>query len=110
MGVGLEPLTGQLRILRRLLRLVDPQFAILIEETSPLPYWAISPLMTLYTHDLPTLALAQRVMDWILSRPPDAVIYLVAAVSWYLHLIVCSSSNFNCNYSLLLKKGKVSSN
>ncbi|CUA76695.1 hypothetical protein RSOLAG22IIIB_02162 [Rhizoctonia solani] len=79
MGTGLEPLTGQLRILRRLLRLADPELARLIEEASPLPYWAISPLMTLYTHDLPTLALAQRVMDWILARPPDAVIYLVAA-------------------------------
>ncbi|KAG8708830.1 40S ribosomal protein S6 [Ceratobasidium sp. 423] len=79
MGVGLEPLTGQLRILRRLIRLADPELAILIEENSPLPYWAISPLMTLYTHDLPTLALAQRVMDWILARPPHAVIYLVAA-------------------------------
>ncbi|KAL5641307.1 hypothetical protein ACGC1H_001706 [Rhizoctonia solani] len=79
MGVGLEPLTGQLRILRRLIRLADPALAILIEDASPLPYWAISPLMTLYTHDLPTLALAQRVMDWVLARPPDAVIYLVAA-------------------------------
>ncbi|CEL57684.1 GTPase-activating protein gyp10 OS=Schizosaccharomyces pombe (strain 972 / ATCC 24843) GN=gyp10 PE=4 SV=1 [Rhizoctonia solani AG-1 IB] len=78
MGVGLEPLTGQLRILRRLIRLADPGLAILIEEASPLPYWAISPLMTLYTHDLPTLALAQRVMDWMLARPPNAVIYLVA--------------------------------
>ncbi|KAG8744871.1 hypothetical protein FRC10_009241 [Ceratobasidium sp. 414] len=79
MGAGLEPLTGQLRILRRLLRLADPELATLIEETTSLPYWAISPLMTLYTHDLPTLELAQRVMDWILCRPPDAVIYLVAA-------------------------------
>lgn len=81
MGKGLEPLTGQLRILRRLLRLVDPDYARLVEESAPLPYWAISSLMTLYTHDLPTLVLAQRVMDWILCRPPDAVIYLVAAVS-----------------------------
>ncbi|KAG9095783.1 hypothetical protein FS749_009779 [Ceratobasidium sp. UAMH 11750] len=79
MGAGLEPLTGQLRILRRLLWLTDPELATLIEEATPLPYWAISPLMTLYTHDLPTLELAQRVMDWILCRPPDAVIYLVAA-------------------------------
>ncbi|KAF8609646.1 hypothetical protein BDV93DRAFT_150499 [Ceratobasidium sp. AG-I] len=79
MGKGLEPLTGQLRILRRLLRLVDPDYARLIEESVSLPYWAISSLMTLYTHDLPTLALAQRVTDWILCRPPDAVIYLVAA-------------------------------
>ncbi|KAG9086468.1 hypothetical protein FRC06_003071 [Ceratobasidium sp. 370] len=79
MGAGLEPLTGQLRILRRLLRLADPELAELIEEATPLPYWAISPLMTLYTHDLPSLELAQRVMDWILCRPPDAVIYLVAA-------------------------------
>ncbi len=81
MGAGLEPLTGQLRLLRRLLRLADPELAMLIEEATSMPYWAISPLMTLYTHDLPTLELAQRVMDWILCRPPDAVIYLVVAVS-----------------------------
>lgn len=79
MGAGLQPLTGQLRILRRLIRIADPELAYMIEDASPLPYWAVSPLMTLYTHDLPTLELAQRVMDWILCRPPDAVIHLVAA-------------------------------
>jgi len=80
MGKGLEPLMGQLRILKRLLRMVDPPYAALLEKNAPLPYYALSNLLTLFSHDIPTLSLIQHVFDWVLCRPAVASIWLAAAV------------------------------
>ncbi|KZT50548.1 hypothetical protein CALCODRAFT_488615, partial [Calocera cornea HHB12733] len=80
MGHGLEPLLGLLRILRRLLRLADPPFARLIEQTTPLPYYALSNLLTLFAHDVPTLPLIQHIWDFLLCREPVVVVYLAAAL------------------------------
>ncbi|KAI9569899.1 rab-GTPase-TBC domain-containing protein [Boletus coccyginus] len=80
MGVGLEPVLGLLRVLRNLLRLADPAYAKLLESTSPLPYHALSHLLTLFSHDVPTLPLIQHVWDFLLSREPIAVVWLAAAL------------------------------
>ncbi|KAI6116346.1 rab-GTPase-TBC domain-containing protein [Pisolithus sp. B1] len=79
MGIGLEPVVGLLRILRNLLRLVDPAYAELLENTSPLPYHALSNLLTLFSHDVPTLPLIQHAWDFLLVREPVAVVWLAAA-------------------------------
>lgn len=50
-------------------------------STSPLPYFALSNLLTLFSHDIPTLPLAQHVFDYLLARPPIFSIYLAASVS-----------------------------
>ncbi|KAA1474967.1 hypothetical protein DENSPDRAFT_866750 [Dentipellis sp. KUC8613] len=80
MGRTLEPLVGLLRVLQRLLRVADPAYAALLEEQAPLPYPALSHLLTLFAHDVPTLPLAQHVFDYLFARPPIAVVYLAAAV------------------------------
>ncbi|KAF8586615.1 hypothetical protein K439DRAFT_1659568 [Ramaria rubella] len=80
MGSGLEPLIGQLRVLKRLLRIIDPPYAEILEKDSPLPYYALSNLLTLFAHDVPTLPLIQHVFDWLLCREPIASIWLGAAV------------------------------
>lgn len=80
MGEGLGPLLGGLRILRRLIRLADPSFSELLEKTSPLPYFALSNTLTLLSHDVPTLSLIQHVFDYLLARPPVAILYLEAAI------------------------------
>ncbi|KZO94132.1 hypothetical protein CALVIDRAFT_528916 [Calocera viscosa TUFC12733] len=80
MGPGLEPLLGLLRILRRLLRLADPPYARLIEKTTPLPYYALSNLLTLFAHDVPTLPLIQHIWDFLLAWEPVMTVYLAAAL------------------------------
>lgn len=50
---------------------------------SPLPYAALSHLLTLFAHATPTLPLIQHIFDYIFARPPLIVVYLVAAVSAY---------------------------
>ncbi|KAL5498969.1 GYP8 [Sanghuangporus vaninii] len=81
MGKGLEPLLGLLHILKYLFRLVDVDYAALLERNTPLPYFALSNLLTLFSHDMPTLLLIQHVYDFLLCRPPIAVVYLVASIT-----------------------------
>ncbi|KIL59379.1 hypothetical protein M378DRAFT_1007526 [Amanita muscaria Koide BX008] len=75
----LEPVLGLLRVLKNLMRIADPDYAKLLERDSPLPFYALSNLLTLFSHDMPTLPLIQHVFDYLLCRPPIAVVYLAAA-------------------------------
>ncbi|KAI0628633.1 rab-GTPase-TBC domain-containing protein [Trametes polyzona] len=81
MGTTLEPVVGLLRILKRILHLADEKFAATLESAAPLPYYALSNLLTLFSHDVPTLPLIQHIFDYLLSRPPIAVVYLAAALT-----------------------------
>ncbi|OCH86458.1 hypothetical protein OBBRIDRAFT_828297 [Obba rivulosa] len=80
MGVSLEPVVGLLRLLKRIIQLSDPELAAVLERNAPLPYYALSNLLTLLSHDVPTLPLIQHVFDYLLARPPIALVYLAAAV------------------------------
>ncbi|KAF8878714.1 rab-GTPase-TBC domain-containing protein [Infundibulicybe gibba] len=80
MGSGLEPVLGLLRALRNLLRLVDPDYAALLERNSQLPFFALSNLLTLFSHDMPSLPLIQHVFDYLLCRPPIVTVYLAATL------------------------------
>ncbi|KAI0641372.1 rab-GTPase-TBC domain-containing protein [Trametes meyenii] len=81
MGTTLEPVVGLLRILKRLLHLADEKFAESLERAAPLPYYALSNLLTLFSHDIPTLPHIQHIFDYLLSRPPIVVVYLAAALT-----------------------------
>ncbi|THV05368.1 hypothetical protein K435DRAFT_961136 [Dendrothele bispora CBS 962.96] len=81
MGSSLEPVLGLLRFMKNLIRLADPEYAEILEESVPLPYFALSNLLTLFSHDMPTLPLIQHVFDYLLSRPPIMVVYLATAIT-----------------------------
>ncbi|KAG2134829.1 rab-GTPase-TBC domain-containing protein [Suillus clintonianus] len=80
MGPTLEPVLGLLRIMRNLLRIIDPKYAMLLESIAPLPFHALSNLLTLFSHEVPTLPLIQHVWDFLLCREPLAVVWLAVAV------------------------------
>ncbi|KAH9836086.1 rab-GTPase-TBC domain-containing protein [Rhodofomes roseus] len=80
MGMTLEPVVGLLRITKRLLQAVDPDFSSIVDQTSPLPYFALSNILTLLSHDVPSLPLIQHIFDYLLCRQPIAVVYLVTAI------------------------------
>jgi len=119
MGPTLEPVLGLLRIMRNLLRVVDPPYAKLLERylsrlsppyytlfimfldsVSPLPFHALSNLLTLFSHEVPTLPLIQHVWDFLLCREPLAVVWLAVAVSaqsLILSLIVLAVPRDSCH-------------
>jgi hypothetical protein len=70
----------QFRLMKRLLRTVDPEYANMLKEAGPLPYYALSSVLTAFSHDVPTLPLIQHIFDYVLARPPIVLIYLTAAV------------------------------
>jgi TBC1 domain family member 20 len=89
-------------VLKKLISLADPTYAALLNRwvsqvifynqysqpslrNLPLPYYALSNLLTLFAHDVPTLPLVQHVFDYLLVRPPIAVVYLAAAVGGLVH-------------------------
>ncbi|KAJ3767749.1 rab-GTPase-TBC domain-containing protein [Lentinula raphanica] len=80
MGDGLEPVLGLLRFLAKLIAAVDVELAKLLKRVAPLPYFALSNLLTMFAHNVPTLPLIQHVFDYLLARPPIALVYLTAAV------------------------------
>jgi hypothetical protein len=45
-----------------------------------MPFFALSNLLTLFSHDMPTLALIQHLFDYLLCRHPLASVYVAAAV------------------------------
>ncbi|KAL0068098.1 GTPase-activating protein gyp8 [Marasmius tenuissimus] len=69
------------RFMKGLLKLADAEYAATLEESTPLPYFALSNLLTLFSHDMPTLPLIQHVFDYLLCRPPVMVVYLVTAIT-----------------------------
>lgn len=94
------------RVTKNLLRLADTEYADILEQyvlftishnqvviielqprTFPLPFHALSNLLTLFSHDMPTLPLIQHVFDYLLCRPPIAVVYLATAVRSFFLLV-----------------------
>jgi len=53
----------------------------LFHSIAPLPFHALSNLLTLFSHEVPTLPLIQHVWDFLLCREPLAVVWLAVAVS-----------------------------
>ncbi|KAI5452337.1 GTPase-activating protein gyp8 [Naganishia albida] len=80
MTKGLAPVVGYLRLFKRVLKAADPELAKVVLATSPTPYFALSWMLTLFSHDINTLEPVQRIFDFLLSRNPAAVIYLGVAI------------------------------
>ncbi|KAM0787553.1 hypothetical protein ACM66B_003623 [Microbotryomycetes sp. NB124-2] len=80
MGTGLEPVMGYLRLVRRILRKVDSQLADLVDAAAELPYFSLSWVLTLMSHDLTSLGVIARLFDFLLSHNPAMISYVGAAI------------------------------
>jgi hypothetical protein len=98
MGTGMQPMMGYLRyvptqphsksplnlsLLKRVLQAADPEIAKFSATISPvptLPFFALSWILTLFSHDVDTLEPIQRMFDFLLSRNPISAIYLAVAI------------------------------
>ncbi|KAL1406014.1 GTPase-activating protein gyp8 [Vanrija albida] len=83
MGKSLGPMMGMLRLLRRVLAVADPQLYRVSASISPvptLPFFALSWILTLFSHDVDTLEPVQRIFDYLITRNPISAIYLAVAI------------------------------
>jgi hypothetical protein len=66
-----------------LLKVADPELAAFSANISPvptLPFFALSWILCLFSHDVDTLEPIQRMFDYLLSRNPISAIYLAVAI------------------------------
>lgn len=94
MGKGLGPMMGMLKVLRRVLAAADPQLYRIsssyvsrlmvtdgrISPVPTLPFFALSWILTLFSHDVDTLEPVQRIFDYLIARNPISAVYLAVAV------------------------------
>ncbi|KAK4056890.1 GTPase-activating protein gyp8 [Microbotryomycetes sp. JL221] len=80
MGTGLEPVMGYLRLVRRILQHVDPHLATLVDSAAELPYFSLSWVLTLMSHDLTSLNVISRLFDFLLAFNPAMISYVGAAI------------------------------
>lgn len=84
MGSNLGGMMALLRILKRLLAHSDPElshFSSLISPVPTLPFFALSWVLTLFSHDCDSLEPVQRMFDYLLARNPIAAVYLSTSVN-----------------------------
>ncbi|CED84370.1 Predicted GTPase activator protein [Phaffia rhodozyma] len=80
MGSGLEPVMGLLRVMKRLLKLADPELYRIVNQATPLPFFALSWLLTLFSHDVDSFPHIQLLFDFLLANNPVVVVYLSVAI------------------------------
>ncbi|SCV67437.1 BQ2448_5048 [Microbotryum intermedium] len=80
MGAGLEPVLGYLRILHRILYKHDADLARMVDSAASLPYFSLSWVLTLMSHDLTSVDLISRLFDFLLAHNPVMISYLGVAI------------------------------
>nr|ODN88645.1 hypothetical protein L203_02658 [Cryptococcus depauperatus CBS 7841] len=83
MGSGMEGMMGLLCILKRVLKAADLElysFSAKISPVPTLPFFALSWVLTLFSHDCDEVEPVQRMFDFLLARNPIFAVYLAAAI------------------------------
>ncbi|WFD28243.1 GTPase-activating protein gyp8 [Malassezia nana] len=77
----LHPAMGQLKIVRNIVRAADAPYAYALESVFSPNHWivALPWVLTLFTHTIPDVAQAQRIMDYVWCTGPASTLYLCAA-------------------------------
>eukprot|EP00042_Codosiga_hollandica_P043951 m.424946 g.424946 ORF g.424946 m.424946 type:complete len:396 (+) comp56680_c0_seq11:3-1190(+) len=80
MGANLSGVVAQLDLIFPLLAAVDAELAAFIRRSEVPPHFALSWVMTWFSHDLEDFAVAQLVFDFCLASHPLMPIYLAVEV------------------------------
>lgn len=80
LGTGLEPVLAYLRLVQRILVQVDRDMARVVEYTAAIPYFSLSWVLTLLSHDLVSLDVTARLFDFLLAHNPAMMSYVGCAI------------------------------
>ncbi|GAA5848531.1 hypothetical protein JCM9279_006594 [Rhodotorula babjevae] len=80
MGAGLEPTLGYLRLVDRIVEQADYELYRIVNQAASMPFFALSWVLTLFSHDLESVAVIARLFDFLLAHNPVMVCYLVVAI------------------------------
>ncbi|MBW0485853.1 hypothetical protein O181_025568 [Austropuccinia psidii MF-1] len=76
----LSPTMGYLRLTQVILALEEPQLASLVAQTSNLPLFALSWILTLTSHDLTSFDTISRLFDFLFCHEPAMICYMASAI------------------------------
>lgn len=82
MAARIDPCLGWLKVLRNAVRHADEDFSRrVVEGASPLPFFALSWLITVLAHDVEVDSeISRRLLDVVLLQGPESIVWILAAL------------------------------
>ncbi|CAO1625342.1 unnamed protein product [Jaminaea pallidilutea] len=82
MAARIDPCLGWLKVLRNAVRHADEDFSRrVVEGASPLPFFALSWLITVLAHDVEVDSeTSRRLLDVVLVQGPESIVWILAAL------------------------------
>lgn len=80
MTTNLDPIMGYLRVTQSILTQEHPRLSSIIAQTSNLPLFSLSWILTLTSHDLTSFEVISRLFDFLLCHNPIMICYIASAI------------------------------
>ncbi|KAG0139601.1 hypothetical protein CROQUDRAFT_111549 [Cronartium quercuum f. sp. fusiforme G11] len=80
MASNLDPVMGYLRVTQAILTQEHPRLSSIIAQTSNLPLFSLSWILTLTSHDLTSFEVISRLFDFLLCHNPIMICYIACAI------------------------------
>ncbi|CAO3672633.1 unnamed protein product [Umbelopsis vinacea] len=74
-----DPITKLLNLMNALLDMADPQLRAFLDQCNILPYYALSWILTWFSHDLEDYHKVVRLFDLFIASPPSMPLYVACA-------------------------------
>lgn len=91
-----DPVSKQLRLMSSLIEYEDPELTLFLERSNVMPYYALSWILTWFSHDFENYEKVVRLFDLFISSPAIMPVFIASAVSIDNFIIIISllTNNF----------------
>lgn len=76
-----DPISKQLRLMSSLIEYEDPELTLFLEKANIMPYYALSWVLTWFSHDFEAYEKVIRLFDLFISSQAIMPVYIASAVS-----------------------------
>lgn len=76
-----DPVSKQLRLMSSLIEYEDPQLTLFLEKSNVMPYYALSWILTWFSHDFENYEKVVRLFDLFIASPAIMPVFIASAVS-----------------------------
>ncbi|KAI8889265.1 RabGAP/TBC [Backusella circina FSU 941] len=76
-----DPVSKQLRLMSSIVEYEDPELTVFLESSNVMPYYALSWILTWFSHDFEQYETVVRLFDVFISSEPIMLIYIASAIT-----------------------------
>lgn len=76
-----DPVSKQLRLMTSLIEYEDPELSLFLERANVMPYYALSWILTWFSHDFENYEKVVRLFDLFIASPAIMPVFTASAVS-----------------------------